>query len=161
LESRRPPAWREIPVEELRRFMSDLVVDSNLREAGRLIGRGREAVRRFVAGDIDTPHDRTREAIARLYLQKHGTGVKVAAEVAQPGSSSTPLKLILPPGAERATAEIRAMFEALRRESSELPPTTSAIETWLRRRVKEEYAAEQPYPRQRQRTPRPPREDQS
>ena len=44
--------------------MTELVADSNLREAGRLIGRGREAVRKFVSGDIEMPHDRTREAIA-------------------------------------------------------------------------------------------------
>src|SRR3982751_1259977 len=93
LEPRRLAAWREIPVEELRRFMTELVADSNLREAGRLIGRGREAVRRFVGGDIEMPHDRTREAIARLYQQKHGTGVMQAAETLQPTSSPTPLKL--------------------------------------------------------------------
>jgi len=154
LESRRLAAWREIPVDELRRFMSELVADSNLREAGRLIGRGREAVRRFVGGDIETPHDRTREAIARLYQQKHGTGVMQAAETAQPASSPTPLKLILPQGVERATTEIRAIFEGLRRNGPDIPASASAVETWLLRRVREEYAAEVPYPRKRQRPPR-------
>jgi hypothetical protein len=154
LEPRRLAAWREIPVEELRRFMSELVADSNLREAGRLIGRGREAVRRFVGGDIETPHDRTREAIARLYQQKHGAGVMQAAETRQPGSSPTPLKLILPQGVERATTEIRAIFEGLRRGGADVPASASAVETWLLRRVREEYAAEVPYPRKRQRPPR-------
>jgi hypothetical protein len=153
LEPRRLAAWREIPVEELRRFMSELVADSNLREAGRLIGRGREAVRRFVGGDIEMPHDRTREAIARLYQQKHGTGVMQAAETRQAASSPTPLKLILPQGVERATTEIRAIFEGLRR-GADLPASASAVETWLLRRVREEYAAEVPYPRKRQRPPR-------
>ena len=134
--------------------MSELVTDSNLREAGRLIGRGREAVRRFVGGDIETPHDRTREAIARLYLQKHGEGVLRAAETRQPTPSPTPLKLILPQGAERATTEIRTIFDGLRRHAADLPPSASAVETWLLRRVKEEYAAEVPYPRKRQRPPR-------
>ncbi|HKP76579.1 MAG TPA: hypothetical protein VJT67_13710, partial [Longimicrobiaceae bacterium] len=140
MESRRPPAWREIPVEELRRFMAELVVDSNLREAGRLIGRGREAVRRFVAGDIETPHDRTREAIARLYLQKQDGGTLAAAEATQPAASPTPLKLLLPQGVERATAEIRQIFEGLKRHVDELPSSAAAVETWLLRRVKEEYA---------------------
>ena len=134
--------------------MTELVADSNLREAGRLIGRGREAVRKFVSGDIENPHDRTREAIARLYVQKYGPGVMRAAEVAQPVSSPTPLKLILPQGVERATTEIRAMFELLRRHGDEAPPSAAAIERWLLRRVKEEYAAEVPYARPRQRRPR-------
>lgn len=134
--------------------MAELVADSNLREAGRLIGRGREAVRKFVSGDIETPHDRTREAIAKLYVQKYGTGVLRAAEVAQPVSSPTPLKLILPQGVERATTEIRAVFEGLRRHADELPPSTAALERWLLRRVKEEYATEVPYARPRQRRPK-------
>lgn len=141
--------------------MSELVQDSNLREAGRLIGRGREAVRKFISGDIETPHDRTREAIARLYVQKYGVpaqgaaaGVQKVAEAPQPVQSATPLKLILPRGVERATTEIRAIFEALRRNSDRLPPATAALERWLLRRVKEEYAAEVPYPRPRQRQPR-------
>jgi hypothetical protein len=154
LEARPHSAWREIPVEELRRFMTELVADSNLREAGRLIGRGREAVRKFVSGDIETPHDRTREAIAKLYVQKYGAGVLMAAEAPQPSSSATPLKLILPEGVERATAEIRAVFDALRRNSSNLPESTVPLERWLLRRVKEEYATEVPYARQRQRRPR-------
>src|SRR3954468_17715226 len=113
MDDRQHSTWREIPVEELRRFMAELVQDSNLREAGRLIGRGREAVRKFISGDIETPHDRTREAIARLYVQKYGAGVRKAREVAQPVQTATPLKLILPRGVERATTEIRAIFEAL------------------------------------------------
>jgi hypothetical protein len=147
-------AWREIPVDELRRFMSELVSDSNLREAGRLIGRGREAVRKFVSGDIETPHDRTREAIAKLYVQKYGAGAMRAAEVAQPSASPTPLKLILPQPVERATTEIRAIFEGLRRHADELPPSTAALERWLLRQVKAEYAAEVPYARPRQRRAR-------
>lgn len=134
--------------------MADLVVDSNLREAGRLIGRGREAVRRFVSGDIDTPHDRTREAIARLYLQKEGAGAMSAAEAPSPGASPTPLKLILPEGVERATAEIRQIFEGVRKHANELPASTAAVETWLLRRVKEEYATETPYARPRLRARR-------
>ncbi len=133
--------------------MTELVADSNLREAGRLIGRGREAVRKFVSGDIEMPHDRTREAIAKLYAQKYGSAAMRAAEVAQPVSSPTPLKLILPQGVERATAEIRAVFEALRKPGGEQPASAAALEGWLLRRVKDEYAAEVPYarPRQRQR----------
>jgi hypothetical protein len=154
MDDRQRSAWREIPVEELRRFMAELVQDSNLREAGRLIGRGREAVRKFVSGDIEMPHDRTRKAIATLYQQKYGTGVKVAAEVPQTTPTPTPLRLILPRGVERATAEIRATFQALHEHSAKLPASASALERWLLKRVKEEYAAEVPYARPRQRQPR-------
>lgn len=162
MEDRQHSTWREIPVEELRRFMTELVQDSNLREAGRLIGRGREAVRKFVSGDIEMPHDRTRKAIAVLYLQKYGsTGTRRVAEVAQPTPTATPLKLILPRGVERASAEIRAVFDALRQSSAELPPATTALERWLLRRVKEEYAAEVPYARPRQRAPRKKRQPQA
>ncbi|HET7462049.1 MAG TPA: hypothetical protein VFJ82_12410 [Longimicrobium sp.] len=149
------PAWREIPVEELRRFMTELVADSNLREAGRLIGRGREAVRKFVSGDIEMPHDRTREAMAKLYLQKYGGGALRAAETVQPAPSATPLKLILPQPRERATAEIKAIFELVRNNGGdEVPAAAAALERWLLRRVKEEYAAEIPYARPRQRAQR-------
>ena len=131
--------------------MGELVVESNLREAGRLIGRGREMVRRFVSGDIATPHDRTREAIARLYVQRYGPGPWRGAEKKQPRGSSMPLKLILPTGVERATAELRAIFEGLRRHAGEFPPSAIALERWLIRRVKDEYATEVPYPRPRKR----------
>lgn len=134
--------------------MAQLVSDSNLREAGRLIGRGREAVRRFVSGDIETPHERTREAIARLYIKNHGTGPLAAAEATQSAGASTPLKLILPQGVERATTEIRTIFDALRRHSSEMPASTAAVENWLLRRVKDEYANEVPYARPRKRRPK-------
>lgn len=147
------PTWRKIPVEELRRFMTELVADSNLREAGRLIGRGREAVRKFVAGDIEMPHERTREAMARLYMQKYGGALR-AAEVAQPVASGTPLKLILPQPRERATAEIRSIFDQLRRDGDELSETAQALERWLLRRIRDEYAAEVPYARPRQRAQR-------
>jgi len=133
--------------------MRELVADSNLREAGRLIGRGRETVRKFVSGDIEMPHDRTREAMAKLYVQKYGSAPMRAAEVAQPVATPTPLKLILPEGVESATAEIRATFEALRKHGGELPESAQALERWLLRRLKDEYAAEVPYarPRRRQR----------
>lgn len=156
MEYGRQPTWREIPVDDLRRFMAELVQDTSLREAGRLIGRGREAVRKFVSGDIETPHDRTREAIARLYLQQHPPGgAGHVAEVPVPRPTPTPLKLILPQPLERATAEIRAVFDAVRAHGEgDVPATAGALETWLLRRVKEEYAAEVPYPRPRQRRPR-------
>jgi hypothetical protein len=108
-------------------------------------------VRKFVSGQIQTPHSRTREAIATLYLQRQQTGRVAETRVATP--SPTPLKLILPQGMERATAEIRALFDPLRGKP-DAPATAAAIESWLLRRVREEYAAETPYPLLRQRRAR-------
>jgi hypothetical protein len=124
---------------------------TSLREVGRMIGRGREQVRKFVSGDIQNPHDRTREAIARLYLQWQKTGR--VAEVRTEEGTPTPLKMILPQGLEKASGEIRAVFERIR-AADDAPPTAAALEGWLLRRLKEEYAAERPYPRARQRPAR-------
>ena len=150
-----------MPVDELRGFLADFVNETSLREVGRLIGRGREQVRKFIAGEIETPHDRTREAIAKLYWQRHPerapAGVVVAAlrEAPVANPTPTPLKLILPQGLEKATAALREVFGEVRRTGSgEVPALAGALETWLLRRVKEEYAAEVPYARPRQRKPR-------
>jgi hypothetical protein len=154
LESGRELSWREIPVDELRRFVGELVRDSNLREAARLIGRGREQVRKFVSGDIENPHPNTREAIARLYVQRReGTALR-AAEVKVDTPTRTPLKLVLPQPLEKATAEIRALFDLLRQHAPEPPASAPALEKWLLTHIKDEYAAEVPYPRPRQRQPR-------
>ena len=144
-----------MPIETLRVFLSELVNETSLREAGRLIGRGREQVRKFVSGQIQTPHDRTREAIARMYLERQAAAGRVAERPAAT-RTPTPLKMILPPGIERATAEIRAIFEIVR-SHPDVPDSATALETWLLRRVKDEYAAEKPIPRiRRPRRPKPP-----
>lgn len=135
-------------------MLTELVSESNLREAARLIGRGREQVRKFIAGEIETPHPSTREAIARVYMQKYG-GAGMVAERPVPAPTPTPLKLILPQPLEKATAEIRAVFELARRApESEWPDAIHAIEKWLLNRVRDEYAAEVPFARPRQRRPK-------
>ncbi|HEU4455893.1 MAG TPA: hypothetical protein VFR81_22700 [Longimicrobium sp.] len=147
-------SWREIPVSELRSFVAELVRDSNLREAARLIGRGREQVRKFVSGDIENPHPSTREAIAKLYQQRHGTGTGLARDVHATAVTRTPLRLILPRPVEKATAEIRAVFDVIRRHADEAPETAAALEKWLLTHIKDEYAVEIPYPQPRKRKPR-------
>ena len=118
-----------------------------LREAGRLIGRGREQVRKFIAGTIEAPHPRTRQKLGELYIERHGRGDRVAEALVQT-PSTTPLKLILPKGLERATAEIRTLF-ALIRKQTDAPDSAAGVEQWLLRQVKEEYSAEQSYPKPR------------
>lgn len=134
--------------------MAELVRDSNLREAARLIGRGREQVRKFVAGEIENPHPSTREAIAKLYQRREQSGALLAREVPAERPTRTPLRLVLPRGIEKATAEIRAVFDVLRRHAGEGPESAAALEKWLLTHVKDEYAVEVPYARPRRRKPR-------
>jgi hypothetical protein len=131
----------------LRDFLTELAREVGLREAGRLFGRGREQVRKFISGKIEVPHPRTRQRLGELYIERHGRGGRVA-ETLVPTPTPTPLKLILPKGLERATADIRAMF-ALIRKHPDAPATATGVEQWLLRHVKHEYSTEQAYPRPR------------
>jgi hypothetical protein len=131
----------------LREFVTELAREMGLREAGRLFGRGREQVRKFISGAIEVPHPRTRQRLGELYIERHGRGDRLA-ETRVHTPTPTPLKLILPKGLERATADIRAMF-ALIRKNPEAPETATGVEQWLLRHVKHEYSTEQAYPRPR------------
>ena len=142
---RRYSAWAEIPVPVLRAFAAELAREMGLREAGRLIERGREQVRKFIAGTIEIPHPRTRQRLGELYLERHGRTDRVAEALVET-PTATPLKIILPKGLERATAEIRAMF-ALVRKHPDAPESATGVEQWLLRHVKQEYSSEQSYPR--------------
>lgn len=141
---RRYSAWAEIPVPVLRAFLAELVQEMGLREAGRLIGRGREQVRKFVSGTIEAPHPRTREKLGNLLIERQGRGNRIGESLVRT-PSPTPLKLILPKGLERATGDIRAMF-ALIRKHPDAPETSTGVEQWLLRHVKSEYSSEQSYP---------------
>ena len=125
--------------------MTELAREVGLREAGRLVERGREQVRKFISGAIEVPHPRTRQRLGELYIERHGRGDRVAETLVHT-PSPTPLKLILPKGLERATAEIRTLF-ALIRKHPDAPETAAGVEQWLLRHVKAEYSAEQAYPR--------------
>jgi hypothetical protein len=142
---RRYSSWTEIPIPVLRAFITELAREMGLREAGRLIGRGREQVRKFIAGTIEVPHPRTRQRLGELYIERHGRGERVAETLVQT-PSATPLKMILPKGLERATAEIRSLF-ALIRKQPEAPESATGVEQWLLRHVKSEYSSEQTYPK--------------
>ncbi|HYW05871.1 MAG TPA: hypothetical protein VE913_02880 [Longimicrobium sp.] len=127
----------------LRAFIKELAAEVGLRETGRLIEKGREQVRKFIAGAIENPHPRTRKAIGELYMERHGRQGQVA-EAQVEALTPTPLRLILPRSLEKATAEIRAIFGPIRK-SGEAPDSTVGVEQWLLRHVKSEYAAEQAY----------------
>ena len=117
--------------------MHQLVMDTSLRQAASRVGLGHEALRKFIAGQTERPHERTRRAMAQLYLDSQRQ--RVAEAEATPTAGQ--LKLRLPRGLEHAEAEIRAIFQALR--AGQRPPATAdAVEEWLQRRLREEYATE-------------------
>jgi hypothetical protein len=148
--------------------MASLAHEMGLREAGRLIGRGREGVRKLISGEVENPHPRTRQAIGELLIQRQ-KAAEAQEGAAAPGEppapqaferpveahAPMPLRLILPRPLERATGEIRALF-ALIREHPGAPDTAQAVEQWLLRQVRREYAAESTYERGRRRKGDPP-----
>lgn len=124
-------------MEELRAFMHQLVLDTSLRQAAARVGLGHEALRKFISGQTERPHERSRRAMGELYLDSQRS--RVAEQGAIPTAGQ--LKLLLPRGLEHAEAEIRAVFQAL--EQGQKPPAATAeLERWLLRRLREEYAAE-------------------
>jgi hypothetical protein len=130
-----------VRLEELRSFMRELVLESSLRPAAKRVGLGHEALRKFIIGETDRPHERSRRAMGQLYLERKR--LSVAEGEAAPSAGQ--LKLLLPRGLEKASAEISAVFEVFRGMSR--PPALAAdLERWLLRRLQAEYAREVPYP---------------
>lgn len=124
-------------LEDLRRFMAEVAHDTNLRDAGARVGIGHEALRKFVTGVTERPHERTRKAMARLYLERQ----KVLAAEREAFPTAGQLKLVLPRGLEPALDAVREVFDVLR-EARRTSSTSDALEQWLGRRLREEYAVE-------------------
>ncbi len=117
--------------------MHELVLDTSLREAAALVGLGHEALRKFVNGTTDKPHQRSLRSMGQLYLQRRGKGVAEAPSAPTAGH----LKLLFAPGLEASTAEVKALFGDWR-EGRPPPALADALETWLLRKLREEHAAE-------------------
>jgi hypothetical protein len=128
----------------MRSFMHELVLETNLRDASALVGLGHEALRKFVNGETDRPHERTRRRMGNLFLERQ----KLSAAEGDSRPVAGQLKLQLPRGLEAARDAVRAEFEALRQADPDRP-TAAALEKWLLRRLEEEYAREQPYPEEK------------
>lgn len=126
-------------MEDLRAFMDALVVQHGLRAVGDMIGRGHEQVRKFVKRETQDPQERTRKAMAELYLDYHGARGGVAE---RPVERLTPreLRSVLSPGLTAAQGEVRRIFELARRHPDEVPATASALERLLLAQLREEYA---------------------
>jgi len=114
-------------------------MQSSLRDAGRLIGRGHEMVRKFIDGTIQRPQERTRRAMGLLYLERRRLRLMETATTPTAGL----LKSILPRGLDAATAAVKAVFED-KRSSGRLSSTGTAIEAYLVRKLREEYAKPDP-----------------
>jgi hypothetical protein len=112
------------------------VLDTSLRDAAELVGLGHEALRKFIHGITDKPHERSRRSMGMLYLKRRaGLGeVQTAPTAGQ-------IKLLFARGLDAATAQARETFAALR-EGRTPPVSTEELEKWIVRRLREEYAAE-------------------
>lgn len=117
--------------------MHELVLDTSLREAAALVGLGHEALRKFVNGTTEKPHQRSLRSMGQLYHQRRGKGV---AEV-RSAPTAGHLKLLFSPGLEASAAEVKALFDEWR-DGRPPPPLADALETWLLRKLREEHAAE-------------------
>lgn len=137
-----------MPLETLRAFMGQLVLDTSLRDVAARVGLGHEALRKFVNGTTERPHQRSLRAMGQLYHERQALQARERATVPTAGQ----LKLLLPRGEEEAAAEIRGVFDAIRgtRKASQV---ADDLEQWLLRRLREEHAAESSWgpPRKRSR----------
>lgn len=130
--------------------MAEMVLEHGLRRVGEMIGRGHEQVRKFTRGMIAVPQDRTRKAMAELFL-RHNVQSSRVAEAPVVRLSSPELRSILPEGMEAATSTVRKIFELARRHPDELPEHAAVLERHLVKQLKEEYRQPGAYTRPRRR----------
>ena len=117
--------------------MAELAHATNLRDAGALVGLGHEALRKFVLGRTQRPHDRSVKAMAQLYLERQ----KVVAAERESVPTAGQLKLVLPRGLDAALEAVEQAFAPLRGTRA-YSGTAEALEQWLVRRLREEYSVE-------------------
>ena len=117
--------------------MAALVLDTSLRDAAARVGLGHEALRKFVNGTTERPHQRSLRAMGNLY---HDRSQMRVAEV-HTAPSAGHLKLLLPRGLEESMDAVRETFDAWR-DGRKPTALADEIERWLMRRLREEYAAE-------------------
>lgn len=128
--------------------MGQLVLDTSLRDVAALVGLGHEALRKFIIGTTERPHQRSLRAMGQLYTQRQALQARERATVPTAGQ----LKLLLPRGLDDASAAVRELFDAIR-GTRRAGAYADGIELFLLRRLEEEYAAESGWgpPRKRSR----------
>lgn len=117
--------------------MHQLVLDTSLREAAARVGLGHEALRKFVNGTTERPHQRSLRAMGGLFNEHQALRARERPAIPTAGQ----LKLLLPRGEEEAAAQIRAVFDVIR-GSRRTPALADDLEQWLLRRLREEYGVE-------------------
>jgi hypothetical protein len=125
-----------VPIETLRAFMEQLVLATSLRDVAALVGLGHEALRKFVNGTTERPHQRSLRAMGQLYNERQ-------AQAKERGTTPTAgqLKLLLPRGLPDASAAVTEVFDAIR-GTRKAGPYAEEMERFLLRRLEEEYAAQ-------------------
>ena len=136
-----------MPIETLRAFMRQLVLDTSLRDAAGLVGLGHEALRKFINGTTERPHQRSLRNMAQLYNERQALKAHERATAPTAGQ----LSLLLPRGLDEASAGIRALFDTIR-GSRRAPAIADDVESWLLRRLREEYAADSTWAPSRKRS---------
>jgi hypothetical protein len=120
-----------VPIETLRAFMDQLVLDTSLRDVAALVGLGHEALRKFINGTTERPHARSLRSMGQLYNEFQA---KEQATVPTAGQ----LKLLLPRGLQDASASVREVFDAIR-GTRKAGAYADDMERFLLRRLEEEY----------------------
>lgn len=123
--------------------MHGLVLDTSLREAAALVGLGHEALRKFVNGTTERPHQRSLRSMGQLYHKRHGGGGVAEGRTASPSAGQ--LKLLFARELDEAVAQAHDLFPALR-DGREPAISVEELEKWIVRKLREEHAAEHTAP---------------
>jgi hypothetical protein len=121
--------------------MQEVVLDTSLREAAGLVGLGHEALRKFVNGTTERPHQRSLRSMGQLYNRRRAGLAEAPSATATAGQ----LKLLFARELNEAIAQVRDLFPALR-EGREPPINLAELEKWMVRKLREEHAEEHSAP---------------
>ena len=117
--------------------MGQLVLDTSLRDVAALVGLGHEALRKFINGTTERPHQRSLRAMGQLYNERQALQAKERTTAPTAGQ----LKLLLPRGLQDASAAVQEVFDAIR-GSRKAGAYADDMERFLLRRLEEEYFEE-------------------
>jgi hypothetical protein len=132
--------------------MADLVRDSSLHKVWRLHNIRQETLRKFITYDpvtgegTETPHRRTLDQYAQLFLEAHPEGFVLERKSDGTAGALPPLKMTLPAGEEQATEVVREIFRRAREHPDGLPEGADSLEAWLEKVLRAQYAVEAKYP---------------
>ena len=137
--------WSEIPFEELRDFTTGIARQYGLRDGALVLGVRREALRKFNRGEIQHPHDRSREQMGTRFLEYHrAPKTWHVAEEAAPGRGPAlgELRMIFTgEGREAAQKHVRDLFRAAGfTDDANTPAWAAGLRTWIAHSVDASFA---------------------